>query len=66
LHYQIQYIEAMLNFSTTNTSISFQAKPLPKNVYTGNVTIIVIAVNQFGVGEPSNTITDEICKYIIM
>ena len=60
--YQIVYFEAMLNFTTTNNLLVFQAQPVSDEIYIDNVTIIVTAINNFGTGEPSDAVTDMICK----
>ena len=62
IQYQIYYFEAMFNFTTTTTSLVFQAQPVIDDIYVDNVTITVTATNQFGVGEPSNVVAVKICK----
>ena len=52
----------MLNFTTLNTFLVFQAQPVSDELYMGNVTIIITATNQFGVGTPSDATKDTICK----
>ena len=52
----------MLNFTTTNTSLVFQTQPVSDEIYVDNVTITVAAINNFGTGEPSDAVTDMICK----
>ena len=63
--YQVHYFEAMLNLTTTNNSLLFQAQAVLDDTYVGNVTIIVTAINQFGIGESSNPVTEKICKLIL-
>ena len=62
MQYQIHYFEVMLNLTTTNSSLLFQAQPVLEDIYVDNVTITVTAINRFGIGEPSNVVTVKICK----
>ena len=52
----------MLNFTTSNTSLVFQAQPASDELYMDNVTIIITATNQLGIGIPSDVVKDVICK----
>ena len=52
----------MLNFTTSNTFLVFQAQPVSDELYMDNVTIIITVTNQFGIGIPSEAIKDTVCK----
>ena len=50
----------MMNVNSSTTTLTFTAPSLPDGVFTGTVVVMVTAVNQFGVGPPSDLATAKI------
>ena len=46
--------------SSSTTTLTFTAPSLPDGVFTGTVVVMVIGVNEFGIGPASNPETAEI------
>ena len=54
------YNGTMMNVTNSTTTLTFTAPSLPDGVFTGTVVVMVIAVNQFGVGPASDLATAKI------
>ena len=49
-----------MNVNSSTTTLTFTAPSLPDGVFTGTVVVMVIAINQYGVGPTSDPATAEI------
>ena len=52
--YQVYYNGTMMNVNSSTTTLTFTAPSLPDGVFTGTVVVMVIAINEFGIGPASN------------
>ena len=52
--YQVYYNGTMMNVNSSTTTLTFTAPSLPDGVFTGTVVVMVIAINEFGIGPGSN------------
>ena len=62
LAYEVYYNGAMLNVTSSTTTLTFTAPSLPDDVFTGTVVVMVTAINRFGRGTPSDPDSFEISK----
>ena len=54
------YNGTMINVNSSTTTLTFTAPSLPDGVFTGIVIVMVIGVNEFGIGPVSDPATTEI------
>ena len=52
--YQVYYNGTMMSVNSSTTTLTFTAPSLPDGVFTGTVVVMVIAINEFGIGPASN------------
>ena len=54
------YNGTMMNVTSSTTTLTFTAPSLPDGVFTGNIVVMVTAINRYGIGPASDPATDEI------
>ena len=52
--YQVYYNGTTINVNSSTTTLIFIAPSLPDGVFTGTVVVMVIGINEFGIGPASN------------
>ena len=62
LVYEVYYNGTRQNVTSSTTTLTFTAPPLPDGVFVDNITVIVTAINRFGCGSPSDPESFEISK----
>ena len=51
------YNGTMITVSSSTTTLTFTAPPLPDGVFTGTVVVMVTAISRYGIGQSSDPAT---------